>query len=63
MGEEGLYFDPESDGEIRQAICRIATEPELRQRLSEVGKSRLEKFSWQKSAQETLEVYREVLAG
>jgi glycosyltransferase involved in cell wall biosynthesis len=61
VGDAGQYFDPTSTGEIMAAIERTATEPTLRNTLIEAGRKRIQKFSWEQCATETLAVYRKLL--
>ena len=59
VGEAGLLIDPRSDEELRSAISKVLSDPELRQRLSRRGLDRAREFSWEKTARETLKVYQE----
>jgi glycosyltransferase involved in cell wall biosynthesis len=53
-----LVFDPESKDEICRAICDLLIDPQLRARMERLGLQRAAHFSWQKSAEQTLAVYR-----
>ena len=44
-------------------IWSLLADAPLRARLAEKGRARAAAFSWQRTARETLEVYREALAG
>lgn len=57
-GESAFLFDPLSVESIGDAIDKVLTDSDLRQRLSKAGTARASQFSWEKSAQFTLEVYR-----
>ncbi|MHB8262191.1 MAG: glycosyltransferase family 4 protein [Acidimicrobiales bacterium] len=60
--ETGLLVRPNSPGELASAITRILDDPNLARRLGESGHKRvLEKFTWQKTAQLTVEQYKEVI--
>ncbi len=61
-GNAALLFDPEKPVEIADALRRLATEPELRERLRSAGRARLASFSWERSARTYRALYRE-LAG
>ncbi|SJZ68187.1 Glycosyltransferase involved in cell wall bisynthesis [Trichlorobacter thiogenes] len=61
VGDAGQYFDPTSTGEIMAAIERTANDPTLRNTLIEAGRKRIQKFSWERCATETLAVYRKLL--
>lgn len=49
-GNAVLYADPFAISQIKDAMVRIASEPELRQELIEKGKKQQRKFSWDKTA-------------
>jgi len=57
-GDAALLFDPHSVDGIANAIDKVLKDSDLRQRLSQAGIARAAQFSWEKSAQLTLEVYR-----
>lgn len=56
-GDAGLYFDPESDTDLENTILKLGDDETLRQDLIEKGKVRAKLFSWEKSAQQTLEIF------
>ena len=62
-GDASLYFDPHNIEEIADAILKVLIDGSLRNELIERGKSRLELFSWEKTAEQTLAVYKKVLSG
>ena len=55
-GDAGLLVDPISIQDIATGMTRLATEPELTEGLRQKSRSRGALFSWEKSAQETLNV-------
>ncbi len=57
-GDAAILFDPLSTESIANAIEIVLGDADLRQRLSKAGIARAASFSWEKSAQLTLEVYR-----
>ena len=60
VGDAGLLFDPlDSDG-LAQKILNVAESDNLREQLRAKGFERVKQFSWKKTAQETLAVYKEV---
>ncbi len=61
VGEAAIMFDPYNPDEIADAIIRIAEDRKLRDELISRGKERVKSFSWQKTARETLELYRKLL--
>lgn len=56
-GDAALYAPPERLGDaVKQAVRERA-------RLAEAGRARASRFTWRETAERTVEVYREVLAG
>jgi glycosyltransferase involved in cell wall biosynthesis len=55
-----ILFDPYSIDEIVRAIADLLLDGELRARMERLGLQRAAHFSWQKTAQRTLEVFHEV---
>jgi glycosyltransferase involved in cell wall biosynthesis len=62
VGDAGLLVDPASDREWTDAIFRLATDPVLHARLSADGQRRARTFSWARTAEQTLEVFRRAAA-
>lgn len=60
-GESGLLIDPQNSEEIAEAIIKILENKDLAQSLSKKGKERSKKFSWEKTAEQTVHVYKEVV--
>lgn len=56
-----LYFDPRNPDEIREAMRKLATDPELRKTLSERGREHARRFDWGQMAKATLDVYDEAV--
>ncbi len=56
------YFDPADIESMRNAIERVVASDSLRKLLIEKGRERLKKFSWDRCAVETLDIYKK-LAG
>jgi glycosyltransferase involved in cell wall biosynthesis len=59
-GDAGLMFDPHSSNELLERMIHILDNPLKREALIQKGFCQAEKFSWQKAAEETMEVYRKV---
>ncbi len=58
-----ILFDPDSTGQMVRAMLDLLLDAELRARMERIGLQRAAQFSWQKTAQRTLEVYHEVAGG
>jgi len=55
-----ILFDPNSLDEIARAMADLLLDSELRARMERLGSHRAAQFSWQKTAQKTLDVFYEV---
>lgn len=53
LGDAGVYFDPEVEISIDEAILRLKEDSELRQRLSQRALERVKNFDWHRCADET----------
>jgi glycosyltransferase involved in cell wall biosynthesis len=62
-GDAALLFDPLDVDAIAVSIRRILDDRELAGRLSAAGLERAKRFSWEQTAQATLECYRKALEG
>lgn len=60
-GDAALLVDPQQEDQIARAILKILCNTDLASSLSEKGLRRARRFSWQKTAQETVVVYQSVL--
>jgi glycosyltransferase involved in cell wall biosynthesis len=60
VGEAGLLIPPQDEAALFQALVTILQDPDLRRELSKKGPERAAQFSWNRTAQETLNVYRRV---
>src|SRR3989344_1739014 len=59
-GDAALYFDPENTGDIARSLESIIQNSELRKDLIKKGYKKVKKFSWEKSAKETLKVLEDL---
>jgi glycosyltransferase involved in cell wall biosynthesis len=58
-----ILFDPYSIDQMVRALADLLLDSELRTRMERLGLQRAAHFSWQKTAERTLEVFREVAEG
>lgn len=58
--DAALLVDPENVEGIAFAIERVLTDEKLREELIKKGFERVKRFSWEKTARETLEIYKSV---
>jgi glycosyltransferase involved in cell wall biosynthesis len=60
-GDAALYFNPTDANELTQALSGVLGDQAMAKKLREKGFKQAAKFSWEKTARETLEVYKEVV--
>ncbi len=60
-GPAAHYFDPLDTQAMADAINEVLSDKELRQKLIEAGTAQAQKYSWQRTAEQTLAVYDRVL--
>lgn len=60
VGDAGITVPPTDVEEVSVAIMRILSDPVLAANLSEAGRARAARFSWETTARETLAVYNQV---
>lgn len=59
-GTAAIFVNPTKFKEIGQTIAKVVSNPGLRKRLVAEGQRRAAMFTWEATARETLQVYREV---
>ncbi len=59
-GDAALFFDPTNIEEIAETIEKVISNEELRKELIQKGINRVKQFSWEKTAKETLNLYKEI---
>lgn len=60
VNNAAILINPLDEKEIAESIEEVLTKPKLRQELIKRGQSQAKKFSWRKTARETLKVFEEV---
>lgn len=61
LSESALFINPESPQEMADGIVRVLNDDNLRRNLKKKGDEQVKKFSWERTATETLETYKKVL--
>lgn len=61
-GNAALYFDPYNPKDMADKLSKVLDDPKLRQQLIDAGHKQVKKYSWQKMAKQTLQVYTDVLS-
>ena len=62
-GDAALLVDPTDTAALAAAIERVLADPALRAELARKGRAQVQKFSWQRTAAETLAVLKQAAAG
>jgi len=62
-GDAAIYVNPEDPEGMASALTRVLTDSREAERLREAGVRQAQAFSWDRTAQETLEVYASLGAG
>jgi glycosyltransferase involved in cell wall biosynthesis len=60
VGDAAILFDPCSVEAMRAALCALASDAALRERLAAAGRRRLADFDWERTAKAYRAVYRKV---
>ncbi len=63
VGGGALAVDPYDTEELAWAMNELLANQRVRNKMIEKGKERVKKFSWEKCARETLEVFKEIKKG
>jgi glycosyltransferase involved in cell wall biosynthesis len=60
-GEAAVYFEPDCEDSIAQAVSKVIYDRELRADIKTRGFQQVKNFSWAKTARETEALYKTVL--
>lgn len=60
VGDAGLTVDPTDIDALAGALRRVVTDDDLRSRLARAAPARAARFTWERTAQLTIDAYREV---
>jgi glycosyltransferase involved in cell wall biosynthesis len=63
LGPVGRFFDPTKPDEIAEVITRVLGDEGMRQQMKTDGIERSRSFRWERAAQETLAIFKELQAG
>jgi len=62
LDDAALWTDNDNPNALAAAVVRVLSDAKLSEKLRQRGMNHARKFSWERAAQETLGLYREVLA-
>ena len=60
VGSAAMLVNPENVFDIARGIKEVLMNPSLRLQLIEKGRIQVAKYSWKNTAQQVLEIYREI---
>lgn len=60
-GEAAHYFDPYDTEDMALRISQVIRDEKLRKELIKSGRQQVQKYSWRKTAEQTLAIYEEIL--
>ena len=61
VGNAGLLVDPHNVEQIASSISAVHTNPKKREELIKKGLARAKQFSWEKCAEETVDIYKKIV--
>jgi glycosyltransferase involved in cell wall biosynthesis len=61
-GKGAIYFDPTDSGAVAMTVDAVINDTNYSNDLKKRGQKQLQKYSWERMAQETLEVYKRALS-
>jgi len=61
LGSAALYFNPDDQGDMIAKVRLVLDKPEQRDDLIVKGREQVKKYNWWQCANETLQVYKEIL--
>ncbi len=59
-GDAALYFDPNDTSDIAKVLTKVISDAKLREEMIKKGYNQIKKFSWEKTAKETLNVLESI---
>ena len=62
VGDAALQIDPNSQEELEVAVYKLLVDHSLRDNLVQRGLVRAKQFSWRRMAEETLDIYKSIIA-
>ncbi len=60
VGDSGVLVNPRNREELTEAMTKVLTDPALSDILRKKGREQAEKFSWEKTARETVDLYERI---
>jgi phosphatidylinositol alpha-mannosyltransferase len=60
-GEQGLMVPPRDSASLAEALAVLIQDPGLRSRMGEMGRQTVERYSWERVAQEVMDYYLDLI--
>ena len=60
MGDGGILFDPHSVEDLTSALEKVLNDTEYRSTVIKKGYKNVERFSWNKCAEQTFKIYMDI---
>jgi len=60
LGDAGIMIDPYKPDDLSEAISKVLSDEKLRNKMKAKSLERSKKFSWEQTAQQTLEIYQDL---
>jgi glycosyltransferase involved in cell wall biosynthesis len=61
LGDAAIYFDPKNINEMARTMLEVLTDKKLAEGLIKKGRAQVKKYSWKKTAKQTLSIYEKAL--
>ena len=61
LGDAAVYFDPKNINEMARTMLEVLTDKKLAEGLIKKGRAQVKKYSWKKTAKQTLSIYEKAL--
>jgi len=61
VGAAGILVNPDDQNQVIQALSDVIPDGRRRETMIQAGLDRVKEFSWEKCAEQTLAVYRQVI--
>lgn len=61
LGDAAEYFDPTNVNQMAKVIAKVLSDDDLRKALAKKGHTQVKKYTWAKTAKQTLAVYKKAL--
>ena len=62
VGDAGLLVSPSNEDELCAAMLKVYTDSSLRATVSTASRQRASRFSWERTARSTIDVYKKIIA-